>query len=124
MRVRLVSVVAAVGCVGLVSARALAQPGHVDIGLGGGLMHPVTGVDHMLMLLAVGAWSAQMGKRAMWLMPAAYRACMLIGANLAFSGGRAAPTAVDQVMIAWMVFVGMVIAGAFRLLVAAGVPLA
>ncbi|HWW73296.1 MAG TPA: HupE/UreJ family protein, partial [Duganella sp.] len=48
---------------------ALAHPGH-DHGAMAGLLHPLTGIDHILAMLAVGLWGAQLGGRAQWLLPA------------------------------------------------------
>jgi urease accessory protein len=42
---------------------ALAHPGHDGVGAGfmAGLMHPLSGLDHVLMIVAVSAWTAQLG---------------------------------------------------------------
>ena len=37
-----------------------------------GLAHPLTGLDHLLAITAVGLWSAQRGGRAMWLLPSMF----------------------------------------------------
>ena len=50
---------------------ALAHPGDSD-GAMAGLMHPLTGIDHILAMLAVGLWGAQLGGRAQWLLPASF----------------------------------------------------
>lgn len=43
-----------------VTLPAAAHPGHgTDSGFVNGLLHPVTGIDHLLALLAVGLWSRQ-----------------------------------------------------------------
>src|SRR6266511_5794642 len=52
--------------------------------VGSGWLHPLTGMDHMLAMLAVGAWSAQLGKRAVFSVPAAFVAAMLLGGMLGF----------------------------------------
>jgi len=52
--------------------------------VGSGWLHPLTGIDHMLAMLAVGAWSAQLGKRAVFSVPAAFVAAMLLGGMLGF----------------------------------------
>lgn len=46
----------------LTPAIASAHPGHAGIGAGfmEGLMHPLTGLDHVLMIVAVSAWAAQL----------------------------------------------------------------
>ncbi len=55
--------------------------------VGSGWLHPLTGMDHMLAMLAVGAWSAQLGKRAVFSVPTAFVAAMLLGGTL----GRRTP---------------------------------
>src|ERR1039458_8166915 len=40
-------------------------------GLVSGLEHPVSGVDHVLAMVAVGIWGAQLGKPAIWMLPVA-----------------------------------------------------
>lgn len=46
----------------LTPVAALAHPGHAEAGAGfmAGLMHPLTGLDHVLMIVAVGLWAAQL----------------------------------------------------------------
>jgi urease accessory protein len=52
----------------------------------GGLMHPLSGWDHVLPMLAVGLWAAQMGAPAIWLLPVAFPLVMAIGGVLGFIG--------------------------------------
>ena len=52
--------------------------------VGSGWLHPLTGIDHMLAMIAVGAWSAQLGKYAVISVPAAFVAAMLFGGVLGF----------------------------------------
>ena len=56
-----------------------AGPAHAHGFAGSGWLHPLTGPDHMLAMLAVGAWSAQLGGRAIWTVPAAFVCAMAIG---------------------------------------------
>ena len=72
---------------------ALAAPAFAHTGIGAhshgfaaGFLHPLMGLDHMLAMLGVGVWAAQLGKRATWLVPAAFVAVMIAGAGLALSG--------------------------------------
>jgi urease accessory protein len=51
---------------------------------GSGWLHPLTGIDHMFAMLAVGAWSAQLGGRALYLVPAAFVCAMAVGGTLGF----------------------------------------
>jgi urease accessory protein len=62
----------------MVPAVALAHPGHSH-GLEGGLLHPFTGVDHLLAMVAIGMVAAQMKGRAVWAMPAAFVAALAVG---------------------------------------------
>ena len=72
---------------------ALATPAFAHTGVGAhshgfaaGFLHPLMGLDHMLAMLGVGIWAAQLGQRATWLVPAAFVAVMIAGAGLALSG--------------------------------------
>lgn len=51
-----------------------------------GLGHPVLGLDHLLAMISVGILSAQMGKHAIWSVPAAFVGMMLIGGILGMVG--------------------------------------
>ncbi len=53
----------------------------------GGLAHPFLGLDHLLAMVAVGLWAAQLGGRAKWAIPAAFVAASAGGAVLAWAGG-------------------------------------
>ena len=44
-----------------------------------GWAHPLSGLDHILAMIAVGAWSAILGQRAIWLVPTFFVCFMLIG---------------------------------------------
>jgi urease accessory protein len=67
------------------SGMAQAHPGHGG-GYLAGLTHPFTGLDHLLAMLAVGVWAAQLGGRAKWLVPASFIACMAVAASVGMSG--------------------------------------
>ena len=67
---------------------AAAHPGHApDSGFVAGLLHPVTGVDHLLALLAVGLWSRQQHR---CLLAPTFLVMMALGA--ASSGGVVLPS--------------------------------
>lgn len=51
---------------------------------GSGWVHPLTGVDHMLAMIAVGAWSAQLGGRSLIYVPVAFLVAMLVGGIVGF----------------------------------------
>lgn len=57
-------------------------------GFSSGATHPLSGPDHLLAMVAVGILSTQIGKKAIWKVPAAFVAFMVIGGMLAISGMR------------------------------------
>ena len=67
----------------LASGTALAHPGHNVSGLAAGLMHPFTGMDHLLAMVAVGLWAARGGNRKVWLLPATFMTTLVLGAAIA-----------------------------------------
>ncbi len=46
---------------------------------GNGFLHPLTGIDHLLAMLAVGVWSAQIGGKAIYIVPSCFLMMMVIG---------------------------------------------
>jgi urease accessory protein len=63
---------------------AMAHPGPADTtGFLSGLFHPLSGIDHVLAMLALGAWAAMLGGRALWHLPLAFVAGAAMGATLA-----------------------------------------
>ena len=49
------------------STAAFAHPGdHSHVGFAAGFAHPLTGIDHLLAMVAVGLWASQLGGRALW----------------------------------------------------------
>ena len=55
-------------------------------GLWSGLLHPITGLDHVLAMIAVGLWGAQMGNPAIWVLPVVFPMVMAFGGMLALIG--------------------------------------
>ena len=55
-------------------------------GLIDGLLHPLIGADHLLVMLAIGLWAAMRGGRALWLLPVTFLLAMGTGAALHFAG--------------------------------------
>ena len=76
----------------LVPSLALAHPGlpgHTH-DLATGFVHPFGGIDHVLAMVAVGLFAAQLGGRALWLVPASFVTAMA-AAGLAGMNGVALP---------------------------------
>jgi urease accessory protein len=67
---------------------ALAHVGQGDIqgGLLAGLAHPILGLDHVLAMVAVGMWGAQLGAPAIWLLPVTFPLVMALGGVLGALG--------------------------------------
>jgi urease accessory protein len=65
---------------------AEAHPGHDSSGLLNGFVHPFTGIDHIMAMVAVGLFAALLGGRARYLVPSSFLLMMVAGAGLAFSG--------------------------------------
>ena len=51
-----------------------------------GLKHPVSGLDHVLAMVAVGLWGAQLGAPAVWVLPVAFPMVMAFGGMLGLMG--------------------------------------
>ena len=51
-----------------------------------GLEHPISGWDHVLAMVSVGLWGAQLGAPAMWLLPIAFPMVMALGGMLGLLG--------------------------------------
>lgn len=93
---------------------AQAHPGHpLGAGFVNGVLHPLSGVDHLLAMLAAGAWAAQLGDRMRWAMPLSVVTLMMAGAALGFSG--MAVGVVEQGIAASVLVLGMLVATAARL---------
>ena len=65
------------------SSTAFAHPGHDVSGFAAGLMHPFSGLDHLLAMVAVGLWAAQGGGHKVWLLPASFMTMLAAGAGIA-----------------------------------------
>jgi urease accessory protein len=51
-----------------------------------GLQHPWSGLDHILAMIAVGLWGAQLGSPALWILPIAFPVMMSVGAMMGLIG--------------------------------------
>ena len=51
-----------------------------------GLRHPVSGLDHVFAMMAVGLWGAQLGAPALWLLPVTFPVVMAVGGFLGLVG--------------------------------------
>ncbi|MGR9159739.1 HupE/UreJ family protein [Rhizobium leguminosarum] len=106
-----------------IASPALAHTGagHAD-GLVAGLCHPLMGVDHLLAMLSVGAWSAAAIPNRAWAAPAAFVSAMLVGAGLGFAG--VGLPGVESMVAASVLALGLMIVIGARMPVLAGLGLA
>lgn len=81
-----------------------------------GFMHPLTGLDHLLAMIAVGLWAAQLGGRAIWIVPCSFVVAM-IGGGVLGSMGVLVPF-VEQGIALSVLLLGLAVAFAVRLPVA------
>ena len=51
-----------------------------------GFMHPLSGPDHIVAMVAVGLWGAFLGRPAIWLLPIVFPLVMTIGGVLGVAG--------------------------------------
>jgi urease accessory protein len=71
----------------LLATPAFAHTGQgVAGGFATGFMHPITGLDHVVAMVAVGMWGAFLGPPAIWLLPIVFPMVMAFGGVLGVLG--------------------------------------
>jgi urease accessory protein len=110
------------------STSALAHPqagaaAHFSLGF----VHPFSGPDHILAMVAVGLWASQLGGSALWKVPLSFVAMMAVGGALGMAGvavplvelGTAGSVLVFGLLVTFgarlPVALGMALVGAFAL---------
>jgi len=88
-------------------------PGHVHSGFAPGVLHPISGADHILAMVAVGLWAAQLGRRALWAVPASFVSVMVLGGALGMAGMHV--PFVEQGILASVFILGLLVMTAARL---------
>lgn len=104
----------------LAPSLAHAHPGHAGHevgGIGWGLMHPFTGLDHLLAMVAVGLWAVQLRGRALWALPAAFVSAMALGGALGLPGVQM--PMVEPLVLSSVLVLGAMVAFSARLPLAA-----
>jgi urease accessory protein len=56
------------------------------IGFISGLKHPISGLDHIVAMVSVGLWGAQLGRPAIWVLPVTFPLVMAVGGFLGLIG--------------------------------------
>jgi urease accessory protein len=95
------------------STAASAHTGHGSSGFGTGLLHPFSGMDHLLAMLAVGLWAGQLGGKRVWQLPATFMAMLAAGAFI----GMMVPVLplIEPGIAASVLILGLLIANTARL---------
>lgn len=100
-------------CVLLLAAPAWAHSDQVTTGgFLAGYLHPLTGLDHMLAMVAVGMWGATLGRPLIWVLPVAFPLMMVVG-GVAGIAGLPLPY-VEAGIASSVVVLGLAIAAAWR----------
>jgi urease accessory protein len=98
---------------------AAAHPGHVPMsGFVAGVQHPLSGLDHMLAMIAVGLWAGLCGGRREWLWPATFVASMVAGSAVGMFTALNLP--VEPTILASVMVLGLVTALSLRVPTALG----
>lgn len=101
---------------------ASAHPGHSGShSFASGFSHPLFGWDHILAMVAVGLWAAQLGGRSIYAVPAAFVGLMSVGGILGMTGMHL--PMVEAGILASVVVLGLLIATAARLPLVASMAL-
>ncbi len=76
-------------------------------GWSSGFSHPLHGGDHLLTMLAVGIWAAQLRGQAIWMLPVTFVGVMSLG-GLAGAAGLLIPGAEAVILLSCLVFAVLV----------------
>jgi urease accessory protein len=92
---------------------AAAHPGHGPItGFAAGVQHPLSGMDHLLTMIAVGLWAGLCGGRREWLWPATFVSSMVAGGVIGMFAVITIP--VEPVILASVMVLGLATALSLR----------
>jgi urease accessory protein len=82
---KIIGLTAVVWALGAGMAQAHTGHDHVQ-GLVHGFVHPVSGIDHVLAMVAVGLFAAILVGRARWAVPLSFLAMMIVGGAVGIAG--------------------------------------
>jgi urease accessory protein len=114
-------------CLSAILLLAASMPAYAHVGIGttssftAGFMHPLSSLDHMTVMIAVGLWAALKGGKAILAWPAAFVGVMLVGG--VFGMLHMPLPFVEPGILASVVALGLLVALAVDLPVSAGVAI-
>lgn len=79
------------------------------IDLNSGFSHPLEGWDHIVTMLGVGIWAAQLRGKAIWLLPATFVGVMSLGGVSGAAKYLAVPSAEILILLSCLVFSVLII---------------
>lgn len=91
---------------------AMAHSGHAESGLLAGFLHPFMGLDHLIVMLAIGLWGANLGGKAVFTVPMAFVATMVLGCVLTVMGLNL--PFVEQGIVLSVIFLGLLLLAAAK----------
>ncbi|CAH9017676.1 HupE/UreJ family protein [Candidatus Nitrosacidococcus sp. I8] len=101
----------------LFSSIVLAHPGHTNhefMGFSHGFLHPFTGFDHLMAMLAIGLWAAQQQGKTRLAIPVTFVAAMLVGGLLGIYFNTTLPFIENAIAVS-VLALGLFVALAIRL---------
>ncbi|MBB3104826.1 HupE/UreJ family protein [Azomonas macrocytogenes] len=97
----------------LLPGAAFAHAGHDGNGLIAGLLHPFTGADHLLAMLAIGIWAALQPRAMQIAVPATFLTALLAGFAMGVAG-TGLPLLETGIALS-VLLLGLLLASAIRL---------
>ena len=102
----------AIGLLLLIAALPSPAMAHDSTGLAGGFAagftHPLSGIDHMLAMVAVGIWGAFLGRPLIYALPMLFPSAMALGGGIGMAGIPIPPVelgiAISVVVLGAMIF--------------------
>ena len=97
----------------LVPSLAHAHPGHGVGDFSGGFLHPLSGMDHLVAMVAVGLWAAQLGGVSRWVLPLSFVGATALGLVCGLGGSSSA--GIETCIALTVLILGALLAAAVRL---------
>ncbi|MTI17939.1 HupE/UreJ family protein [Rhodobacteraceae bacterium RKSG542] len=83
-----------------------------------GLLHPLSGVDHILAMVCAGVWASFLGRKSSFVLPVAFITAMTVGYALTFAGVTV--PLIETGIVASVIAFGIAIAMSLKVSLVAG----